>query len=75
MSKTDADEMRAKIASVAKLTRDAFPPLQGTWAIEADKDEGGNDVTIAVMRDASGRPLAFMHPDDLRALWESKRKR
>lgn len=54
---------REKIDEVARLLRASEPCLRGKWAIELD-EEG---FEVAVMRDARGRPLAFMNVDAARA--------
>lgn len=44
-----------------------FP--RGTWRLERFVDDDGSDMGDAmVMRDATGRMLAMMHPDDFEAL-------
>jgi len=59
----EGDTLRAKIHEVGELIASTFKPLRGTWAIESCEDG-----EIAVCRDSSKRPIAFMAVDVFKRL-------
>lgn len=55
---------RESIRAVNEILNATRPGIEGTWAIEQDKE----GYEIAVLRGRDGRPCAWMNPDDYRAM-------